>query len=1175
MFIRDYLKVLLPLLAMLGTYRLIAVPFIEPTRAAQAARPSFESRPHESAWWNEHFVDDAWQRKQPKILETPQGILLFNQWEKLAPDRWKLSPLTIIIPQSASTSPASTNLGRRRATLIESPQGAEIQFREAIDWTGGKPPPVVGGQLNGKITIYSPPEPGSSEDTGMRIDAADLRIDRRKVWTTNAVTMRIGRSYIEGRDLSIFLDQDLLSSEASTSGEVDSPFKGLDHLELIYVDRVHIDLPDGGLFAGQSSPTQHMSVGKPAHAEVSCRSAFQFDFHQSMARLASKVELRHMVEGMSPDTFNCDRLDLRFNWKKPSSNVESTSNQEWTIDQIEAVGSNGIDVNDPTRWVQLEAPSINSRATSRRMRVDLDRGRISMSNRLPGQPNNDPAPVYLQRESMQLRAPELEYEGERLRQDKISEGGSSGTSLGRVWAAGPGQATVLADDGGTWRLSWAKLLELKPEGLLDRLTIDGSANAINERQGQFSAETVDIWLKSIDRPILDRVKQQSGGYEPSGILPQRIHASGTVMIRSPQLRTQVADLQAWFVYPEIELAINSLKNQSPVPLMLSNSDSVVVQPSNSRPEEKAIVASPLGTAFSNIVSMADQTSLSNAAPQSRSNNGPGHVATSSIELPNLSSPGAIRSNAVNHTPTNITGETLIAKFAQSSQGLKIVDLAVNKNVAITRDQASSTSPMPLTIVGHQLRIDSGEQENLDVTIVGNPAKFSIGAAAIESSEIHVSQARRMVWMDQPGKFKLPPEAFQQSSKKNVATTNLNGGNLFTPPGFINQQNASSESQLEWISQPEVEWQGRMIFDGLKARMDGGVRLTARVASQNDVLWHLDGHANELNVELKDAIDFAGDGGSKAEVALIRLVDDVDLKASQTDRQGIRKISREHLEVPELTFFVPEQKWLGKGPGSLRSRRIGNATPDSPAAILTGVPSSAPSTQLRNPQAELQCIHLRFGGRMEGDMAKQQVHFFDRVEVLLQPILSWDQAPDVRLVDVLKTGQTMMTCDALRLENSSSLSWNQYQIANQQLKSDAAWEITGEGHVRLDNVNEDGSMSLVTPGGIQYVALHSLLRIYGNGIEAAEVRRTTQSGPKQGPGTALISNGAFNLKTGESDIQFRSVSMDFGSDKENTRPAPAVPSNPGTGGYGIPSSNSGSAIADPRGMQQFIPTRQYP
>ncbi len=784
MFIRDYLKIFLPLVAMLGVYRLVAVPLIEPTHADIKPIGPASTQSTQLPWWGEHFVEDSWQRKQPKILETPQGIFLFEKWDKLAPDRWKLHPLTIILPQSDSNSaPAPDGKPtRRRVILIENPQGAEIQFKEAIDWTSGHPPPVVGGQLNGKITIYSPPNEDGSPDTGLRIDAADLRIDRRRVWTTKGVAMRIGRSYVEGRDLSILLDQDLLSSKQSNASESDSPFKGLDTLELIYVDRVHIDLPSGGLFGERLASDAAQSNLSPAHAEVRCRGSFRFEFHQSNATLLSKVELRHLVEGMQPDTFESDRLDLHFAWKdvkKSSSPLASSASigsgnekavREWTIDRIEAVGTNGSDPDDPTRWVQLEAPSIRSRGRGRWMRVDMARGKIMLANHLPGQASNEPAQVYLQRDSMQIWSPVLEYEGERLRPDTTPNSSTAEKSLGQLWSAGPGQAAVVAEDGDVWKLSWAKSLEMKPEGELERLTIDGSANARSDRQGQFSAELVDIWLRSIPEPLIARVKQQTGGYEPSSVLPERLHAAGTVIIRSPQLRTQVADLQAWFTYPEIELAKQSLSDPTNIPLQLADNGSTILQPSQATNAPKPIVASPLGTAFSNLVVMAEQTSKGtvsptpSALPSSVASNvqGPGQLASSGLDAPSLPRIGQSQRDTPRPLPTNITGETLVAKFSQTSSGMKIDDLAITNNVTVTRDQVSPTSPMPLTIMGNQLRMDSAEQGNLDVTIIGTPAKFAIGPGRWKvPKSISIKLAKWFGWIS-PVPFDCPLKPLSRS-----------------------------------------------------------------------------------------------------------------------------------------------------------------------------------------------------------------------------------------------------------------------------------------------------------------------------------------------------------------------------------------------------------------------------
>ncbi len=1198
MFIREYLRVFLPLLVMLAAYRVIAVPLIEPS--AKQLVPIGPSVIHDRStpWWSEYFKEGSWQLDQPMMAETEQGtVLLFGKLEKLAADRIKLAPLTILIPQKDESAPGSTSNSagsKRRTIVIENPQGTEIQFRGAIDFLGGQLPPVKGGQMIGEVKIYAPPKEGDPRD-GMLIETRELRIDRRHIWTTGAVKMKIGRSHIDGRDLSIYLDQDLLSSKIVSRDQPESPLNGLDHLELIYVDRVHIDLPDDGLFAERSPGRVSVHPPRPAQAEVHCDGAFHFNFHESLATLMNKVELRHLVEGLPPDTFQSDQIYLHFRWAKPS-NVSSSSSEssptntdDWSIDRIEAIGTNSSDPNDPARWIRLEAPSMHARGQGRWLKIELDRGRLALANHLPGVVANDSSQVYLQRDSLQVWSPEIEYESQRLvstdSQSASAKNASDEQHLGQLWAAGPGQAAVVSEDGDPWRLSWAKSLKLQPDGNTDRLTIDGSANARSDRQGRFSADIVDLWLRNLSQDVITRVAAQVQGYIPSSILPERMHAAGQVMVHTSQLRAQVTDMQIWFSYPEIEAAkqrpasIDPQATTSVAPLRLEGDASPPTRQFTTPPnvlkpqsdvastrgsnERTSSAASPLGTAFSNLAAIANSasqgpvTSSRRPLPQAP---GPGQLATSNMELPGPSLKSSPSREPIPSLPMNVTGETLVAKLSQTSRGMLIEDLALSGIVTVTRDQASPTSPWPLTITGSQVRMDSSDEGRLDATIIGSPAKFAIGSGAIESTEIRFNERRQMVWIDQPGSFRIPPEAMQSiAAKPNNAVSSVSSGNSLTAPGLIPSRGKSDQS-IEWIEAPEIRWQGRMVFDSRVVRMDGGVKLNGRLQTDADTIWHLEGRANEMLVELQEPIAIGSSSNGQTKIANIQLREAVDIKSAQTDLKGTRR-QLDHLEVPELTILVPKQQWIGTGPGSLRSRRIGNANPGSPIFSDKGKPSQSISPSARNPQAELQCLHLRFRGRMEGDMNQQLVSFHDRVEALLEPILSWDQAPDVQLVDRLKIGQTTLMGDQLSVYNTAKLSWNQTQIANEQLRRDAAWEVTCAGHVIVESVNDQGSLA-VTASRAQYVAIHSLLRIEGAPREAAVIEHTPANQQSNTPPSRTeISTGAINLKTGEMETQISSVRVNLPGN--NNPPNPAAngqqPATPGSFPNSLPGSNTSTPI----------------
>ncbi len=88
-----------------------------------------------------------------------------------------------------------------------------------------------------------------------------------------------------------------------------------------------------------------------------------------------------------------------------------------------------------------------------------------MANHLPGILPNDSSQVYLQRDRLQVWSPELEYESQRLAiasPNHDPQASSANPHLGELWAAGPGQAAMLSEDGDTWRLSWPSRCSSKP-----------------------------------------------------------------------------------------------------------------------------------------------------------------------------------------------------------------------------------------------------------------------------------------------------------------------------------------------------------------------------------------------------------------------------------------------------------------------------------------------------------------------------------------------------------------------------------------------------------------------------------------------------------------------------------------------------------------------------------------
>ena len=387
--VKQYLSSLgLVLLAML-VYRVAVVPSIEP-RSPQKSQPVVYLNVNQGAqWWQRHFAADAWQQKQPKVLQTPRGILLFKNFTQLGPDQWRLEPLTMMIPQSHANGQSRVE-GEQAFTdqdvlIVNAEHGAVIQFREAFDWTKGKTPPVVGGRLEGQINITRKAKVATAERPWY-LTTSDVQIDRRKVWTVKPVEIRWDNSLIRGRDLSIFLKQDLLSDSPDDA----SPWGVLENMELIYIDEISVGLPPGGLWADmqQASPELPVTQGLPAKLQVRSGGPFRFDFIASQASLMNGVQAIHQVGTLPPDQFWSQEVQLKLAptrtdaGPKPSQTTISLGGLQ--ITQLTARGMDPVGPITGQNIVRFDAPNIGAAARAKRLNLNFVENQLELAGRLEG-----------------------------------------------------------------------------------------------------------------------------------------------------------------------------------------------------------------------------------------------------------------------------------------------------------------------------------------------------------------------------------------------------------------------------------------------------------------------------------------------------------------------------------------------------------------------------------------------------------------------------------------------------------------------------------------------------------------------------------------------------------------------------------------------------------------------
>ncbi|HEY2840476.1 MAG TPA: hypothetical protein VGJ26_15070, partial [Pirellulales bacterium] len=247
-------------------YALAAVPLIEPTvgrridtettaEALEAARNAPEKQRRYLAHW---FKAGDWELISPKLIESPRGMLLFQEYETLKDGRLRVHPVTML---SIPEGPMSSEEERyRRAVILQAPEGAILQFDSPVDLKQAKVGTLTGGTLVGPITIRSDQrEVGPQDDLWIVTRDVDLIGDR--VVSKSSVEFRMGSNSGRGDELEMHL-----SPAASSKPKSNGPnFGGIHSFELKRNVRMSLQPGQADMFPGMASGSK-LSAAPPSSA---------------------------------------------------------------------------------------------------------------------------------------------------------------------------------------------------------------------------------------------------------------------------------------------------------------------------------------------------------------------------------------------------------------------------------------------------------------------------------------------------------------------------------------------------------------------------------------------------------------------------------------------------------------------------------------------------------------------------------------------------------------------------------------------------------------------------------------------------------------------------------------------------------------------------------------------
>ena len=495
-------------LAAFGLYQVALVPVFEPT--FEPVAKAFDAVPAGNASkltqqnYARFFPVGAWERDKPKVLRTPHGSLLFQDYRTGANGRLNLHPVTMIVEVESSTTESEAETDSRWV-VMQAPEGAELQFQRALSLMSAKAGKLLGGRLRGEVTLWSPPsQPGGKNDLFVRTQ--NLRITLDRIWTTAAVEFRFGPNSGTGREL-------LLDFDNTEDVEGHLALGKLRTLELIHLDQLQIELPDSGKtpLISKNVPHDQPSASQATHLQLRCKGPLLFDFLRQTASLEEDVQVTHFADSGATDRLFCQQLKAYFE----SSPVERLEKQERVprrgmVKQIVAQGTP----------VTLEAHTAAARVRCEKLAYDLTRRTLQLE---------DSRRVELEHDNHAVSAPQIEYEL-----------GEQPGLLGRLRAGGGGHFREHDKGQVTLQADWTEELRLEPQGNAHVLSLSGGARLQSSAEGSLAANQIHVWLRQTSPQQTDNNPPEKPRIELEKML-----AIGSVQLAGRQMQASVERLEVW------------------------------------------------------------------------------------------------------------------------------------------------------------------------------------------------------------------------------------------------------------------------------------------------------------------------------------------------------------------------------------------------------------------------------------------------------------------------------------------------------------------------------------------------------------------------------------------------------------------------------------------------------
>ncbi|MGM0486174.1 MAG: hypothetical protein ACQESR_05365 [Planctomycetota bacterium] len=966
-------------------YAFVMVPWIEPAGppAMQASPSAGEARQlarQSEADLEGLFASTAWERNNPMELKTRWGRLLFQEYVRID-NGIELHPCTILFRVPTTKKDGTRG---KRTIVLKTEDKAVLSFSGELNLVRPQVGKLEGALLDGTVKIDAR-ETFEGANDALSIVTRKVQIRPEQIWTPHDVAFEYGSSRGSGRVLSITLDP---NDERAPDDSNASLIRGIETLELVHVDGLHLDFPGEGLFG--DAPSQSDDSPRPqsrSHTEspsttavdVTCRGPLKFDFQASVATLQEHVDVVHANPSGNDDQLHCDRLRIHFNAREPtaapkaatgtdisaSKSKAKTSDDEqlvpdMAVRRIEATGSE----------VTLQAPSVKAAARGQRFQYDFHTRRILLEDSQEA--------LFAYREHV-VRAPRLKYE---LREET--------RRLGKLWARGPGvyqgEMRQLEEP---LQVEWKGTLQLKPQDDLHVLSVVEGADITWGPTDRFSADKLFVWLAEV--AATDNANDLAN--RPIPTVVQASHESST----SPDSEAPVLEPPNNMVAREPATDAKDLEVRPVKMLAQGNVQAETEQFQGETTQLEIWFEDPTPTSASD-----DEAESGQGRSPPNDDAGPARKGEQSPPPETAPAPDSAPSEDSEDTEDTVerfklSGTQIRLRLTMGDPRPVVREATVSGQVRLTQLPSKKTEPVPLEITGNMLRVQTDRLNRATIDVRGDAARLArvnTRGLMLEGSNLHLSQRQNVMWSEGPGKATLP--ARPHHDQPDAAETN--NSEVFS---------LSSHSPIT------INWHHGMDFDGQLIRFMDQVQVAGVHQSQRGEQHHIRSMGEQLHARLNRSVDFSNNAGTDdLDVVELTFFGEVRTE-NQTFNRRQALTSRDRMKAIDLTLDRRTGDFSARGPGWITSTRVdGNEASNRGGASPTSAAAS-PSTAAED-SPPLIYLRVDYQNAIHGNLELREAEFMHFVRTVYGPVRSWSQTLDPNRRDGIGPEGIVMTCNTLNI-----------------------------------------------------------------------------------------------------------------------------------------------------------------